>query len=103
MKKPHPMLHRIAIAFLFACSDRGSDDAGLDGTHDEARVDNAAAQRSTSPASTTPEATAREKLTCASGCVKISATQPTTCCSCNGYEGHWKRSAWSATTWLCQQ
>jgi hypothetical protein len=100
MKKLHPIASCFALLLIFACSDHG--EPGTDGARDETSVESRPAQRS--PAEGTPTGTSvQEKLTCPSGCVKISSTPPVPlCCNCNGQEHIWKKSTWSATTWLCQ-
>src|SRR5262245_34412153 len=103
MKKLHPALQCIAAALLLACSDRGSTEDDADGTPDEPAVEARAEQPSVAESAPAPSASVVDKLTCPSGCVKISATQPSpACCHCNGQDRSWKRSSWSATTWLCQ-
>jgi hypothetical protein len=105
--KLHPSFHCIALAFMLACSDRGSEPTELDGTQDEPPAPTTSGERADEPSAAAdearPEASVRDKLTCPSGCVKISAVQPSpACCNCNGQDLTWTRSAWSATTWLCK-
>ena len=108
MKKPHPASSCIALAFILACSGRGSDEGELDGTHAATSAETTTAETTSerpqsAEADPTPSAPVRDKLTCPSGCVKVSATPPSpTCCNCNGQDRTWKRSTWSPTTWLCQ-
>ena len=103
MKTLHPTSSCIALLFLIACSDRGSEQPEREARHDEASAEMRPAQPQSEESSPTSSPSVRDKLTCPSGCVKISTTAPSpACCNCNGQARTWKRSTWSPTTWLCQ-
>jgi hypothetical protein len=100
MKQLPTALHGITLALIVACSGRGSEQPELEKAGDEANT-----PRPEPPASgeAPPTASVRDKLTCPTGCVKISATAPSpACCNCKGQDRTWKRASWSPTTWLCQ-
>ena len=119
MKKMHRVFQCIAVTLLFACHGSESEAPTLV-PHQATSPQTTTQPLEPSPVATpapaaTPTpgaapaasaaptpATAQDKLVCPNACTKISATPPSpACCHCNGADHVWKKSAWSATTWLC--
>lgn len=104
MNTLHAAWSCMAISLMFACSDRGSEAPERDALRDEPSAEARLPEQPPSVDGTAaPSPSVRDKLTCPSGCVKVSSAAPSpSCCNCNGQDRTWKRSSWSATTWLCQ-
>jgi hypothetical protein len=108
MKPSVPFAIGIALALLCNCSGE-SDDSDLieldTQTTAEVLSDPNAAEADATDSPSEHDIGKMQAAVCVPGYVEkacVRTSQPACFdCICNGYQGYWKRSAWSATTYLC--
>jgi len=100
MTRRHTLGLGCILLACFACNDSKNETAA----RPVAPVTETAKLESASRPTTASDTPVVDKLTCPTGCTKISRTEPAPrCCACSGREGLWTKSSFSATTWLCQR